>query len=148
LLRLSRFKISIEFCISVLHSFVGYRLIDVVAEGYDVVIRVGAIKDSNLVARKITSSRSVLLASPEYIKHKGCPQRVEDLAQHDCITYSLLSTPTQWSFYKDGVRSSVTVEPRAMCNNAALEVAMLVQGIGIARMSLFTCEQEVASGAL
>ncbi len=124
------------------------RLIDVVAEGYDVVIRVGAIRDSNLVARKITSSRSVMLASPDYIKRKGCPQRVEDLTQHDCIAYSLLPTPAQWTFYKDGVRSSVTVEPRAMCNNAALEVAMLVQGIGIARLPLFTCEQEVASGAL
>jgi len=124
------------------------RLIDVVSEGYDVVIRVGAIKDSNLVARKITSSRSVLLASPDYIKRKGRPQCVEDLVQHDCIAYSLLPAPTQWAFYKDGVRSSITVEPRAMCNNAALEVAMLVQGIGIARMPMFTCEQEVASGAL
>jgi DNA-binding transcriptional LysR family regulator len=124
------------------------RLIDVVAEGYDVVIRVGEIKDSSLVARKITSSKSVVLASPDYIKRKGKPQRVEDLTQHDCIAYSLLPAPTQWAFYKDGQRSSVTVDPCAMCNNAELEVAMLVQGIGIARLPLFTCEQEVASGAL
>ena len=124
------------------------RLIDVVAEGYDVVIRVGEIKDSSLVARKITSSKSVVLASPDYIKRKGKPQRVEDLTQHDCIAYSLLPAPTQWTFYKDGQRASVTVDPRAMCNNAELEVAMLVQGIGIARLPLFTCEQEVASGAL
>lgn len=124
------------------------RLIDVVAEGYDVVIRVGEIKDANLVARKITSSRGVLVASPGYLKRKGCPQLAEDLMRHDCIVYSLLPTPTQWPFYKDGVRSSVIVEPRAMCNNAALEIAMLVQGIGIARIPLFTCEQEVASGEL
>jgi len=124
------------------------RIIDVVAEGYDVVIRVGEIKDTNLVARKITSSRGVVVASPDYLKCKGCPKQAEDLTQHDCIAYSLLPTPTQWSFYKEGVRTSITVEPRAMCNNAALEVAMLVQGIGIARIPLFACEQEVASGAL
>ena len=124
------------------------RLIDVVAEGYDVVIRVGKIKDTNLVARKFTSSRGVIVASPDYIKHKGCPGRAEDLTQHDCIAYSLLPTPTQWDFYKDGVRSSITVDPRAMCNSAEIEVAMVVHGIGITRLPLFTCEQEVASGKL
>jgi DNA-binding transcriptional LysR family regulator len=124
------------------------RLIDVVAEGYDVVIRVGEIKDSNLVARKFTSSRGVVVASPDYLKRKGYPKQAEDLAQHDCIAYSLLPTPTQWVFYKDGVRSSVTVDPRAMCNSAEIEVAMVVQGIGITRLPLFTCEQEVASGDL
>jgi DNA-binding transcriptional LysR family regulator len=124
------------------------RLIDVVAEGYDVVIRVGEIKDSNLVARKFTSSRGVVVVSPDYIKRKGCPTCAEDLTQHDCIAYSLLPTPTQWDFYKEGVRSSVTVDPRVMCNSAAIEVAMVVQGIGITRLPLFTCEQEVASGAL
>lgn len=124
------------------------RLIDVVAEGYDVVIRVGEIKDSNLVARKFTSSRVVVVASPDYIKRKGCPEKAEDLTQHDYIAYSLLPTPAQLDFYKDGVRSSVTVDPRAMCNSAAIEVAMAVQGIGITRLPLFTCEQEVANGEL
>lgn len=124
------------------------RLIDVVAEGYDVVIRVGEIKDTNLVARKFTSSRAVVVASPDYIKRKGCPKLVEDLIQHDCIAYSLLPVPTQWDFYKDGVRSSVTVNPRALCNSSAIEVAMVVQGIGITRVPLFTCEEEVARGEL
>jgi DNA-binding transcriptional LysR family regulator len=124
------------------------RMIDVVAEGYDVVIRVGANKDSNLVARKFTSSHSVVVASPEYLKRKGTPKRVEDLTHHDCIAYSLLPAPKQWVFYKDGVRSSVTVEPRALCNSAEIEVAMVVQGIGITRLPLFTCEKEVISGKL
>jgi DNA-binding transcriptional LysR family regulator len=122
------------------------RLIDVVAEGYDVVIRVGDIKDSNLVARKFTSSRGVVVASPYYLKRKGCPKRAEDLVQHDCIAYSLLPTPTLWSFYKDGVRTNVTIDPRAMCNSSVIEAAMVVQGIGITRLPLFTCKKEVASG--
>lgn len=124
------------------------RMIDVVAEGYDVVIRVGEIKDSNLVARKLTSSKSVVVASPDYLDKKGIPKQVEELVQHDCIAYSLLPAPTQWIFYKSGVRSSVTVNPRAMCNSADIEVAMVKQGVGITRLPLFTCEQEVLNGDL
>ena len=124
------------------------RLIDVVAEGYDVVIRVGAIKDSNLVARKFTTSRSVVVASPEYLKRKGRPKNAEDLLQHDCIAYSLLSAPTQWVFYKDGERKSINVDARALCNSAEIEVQMVKQGIGITRLPLFTCEKEVSNGEL
>lgn len=124
------------------------RLIDVVAEGYDVVIRVGDIKDSNLVARKFASSSGVIVASPDYLKRKGRPEQAADLVQHDCIAYSLLPTPTLWSFYKDGVRTNVTVDPRAICNSSIIEVAMLVKGIGIAQIPLFTCEKEVANGEL
>jgi DNA-binding transcriptional LysR family regulator len=124
------------------------RLIDVVAEGYDVVIRVGEIKDTNLVARKFTSSRGVIVASPSYIKNKGCPKQAKDLMQHDCIAYSLLPTPTQWSFYKNGEHTNITIDPRVMCNSAAIEVAMVMNGIGITRLPLFTCEQEVKNGKL
>jgi len=124
------------------------RLIDVVAEGYDVVIRVGEIKDSNLIARKFTSSHSVVVASPDYLKRKGCPQQAEDLTHHDCIAYSLLPAPTQWVFHKNNIRSNITVEPRAMCNSSEIEVAMVLQGVGITRLPLFTCEKEVASGQL
>ncbi len=124
------------------------RLIDVVAEGYDVVIRVGEIKDTNLVARKFTSSRGVTVASPDYIKRSGCPKQAEDLVKHDCIAYSLLPTPTQWDFYKNGEHTSITIDPRVMCNSAAIEVAMVMNGIGITRLPLFTCELEVENGDL
>ena len=111
-------------------------------------IRVGAIKDSNLVARKFTSSKAVVVASPDYIKRQGLPKTVEELNQHDCIAYSLLPAPTLWEFYKQGKRSSVTVDPRALCNSSEIEVAMVKQGIGITRLPLFTCEKEVANGEL
>jgi len=139
LIRYPEVKMDVEF---------NDRLIDVVAEGYDVVIRVGAIKDSNLVARKFASSKIVTVAAPDYLKRKGCPQQVEDLMQHDCIAYSLLPAPTLWDFYQAGERSSVSIEPRTICNNAAIQMAMLVQGIGIARLPYFICEQEGNNGQL
>ena len=119
------------------------RVIDVVAEGYDVVIRVGAIKDSNLVARKFTQSRMVTIAAPSYLEKYGTPLNAEELTQHPCIVYSLLPTPTLWTFYKDGQRININVEPRAICNSSHIEVSMATQGIGITRVPLFTCEKEV-----
>lgn len=124
------------------------RIIDVVEEGYDVVIRVGENKDSNLVARKFASSRGVVIASPDYLAKKGRPKNIEELVDHDTIAYSLLPTPNQWVFYQNGKRASVSVEPRASCNSANIEIAMVKQGIGITRIPLFMCEQEVADGEL
>lgn len=124
------------------------RMIDVVAEGYDVVIRAGQIQDSNLVARKFTTSKSIVVASPEYFKNNGRPETVSELEHHACLAYSLIPNPTLWEFIKDGHRTVVKVTPRLMCNNAAVEVAMAVNGIGIGRIPLFCCEQEIAEGTL
>ncbi len=124
------------------------RLIDVVGEGYDVVIRVGETRDSNLVARKFTSTKSVTVASPEYLKRRGRPQQAEDLLQHETISYSLLPSPAVWEYVKDGKRYNINTNSRVMCNSAEIEVVMALQGIGITRLPLFACEQEVANGDL
>lgn len=124
------------------------RMIDVVAEGYDVVIRAGKIKDSNLVARQLTLSKSIVVASPDYLKKNGCPKRASELTQHACLAYSLIPNPTTWDFVKQGNRTIVEIKPRLIGNNAELEVAMLVNGVGIGRVPLFCCEQEIADGEL
>ena len=124
------------------------RMIDVVAEGYDVVIRAGQIQDSNLVARKFTTSKSIVVGSPDYFKKNGRPEVANDLEHHACLAYSLIPNPTLWEFIKDGNRTAVKVTPRLMCNNAAVEVAMAVNGVGIGRIPLFCCEQELAKGEL
>lgn len=124
------------------------RLIDVVAEGFDVVIRVGNIKDSNLVARKFTQSHGVVVASPGYLARKGAPSSAEELVDHDCIAYSLLPNPTTWDFIKDGNRSRIDIRPRVLCNSAEIEVSMALQGVGITQLPLFTCEKEVECGDL
>lgn len=124
------------------------RLIDVVAEGYDVVVRVGSNKDSNLVARQFTSSKSVMAASPAYLTKKGRPVKASDLERHDCLAYSLLPNPKVWELIKDGKRTTVSFEPRLMGNNAQIQVTMMVGGIGIGRVPLFCCEKEIESGEL
>ncbi len=124
------------------------RMIDVVAEGYDVVIRAGNIQDSNLVARKFTTSKSVVVASPDYLKKNGRPLLASELEQHACLAYSLLPNPTLWNFVKDNSHTAVNINARLMANNAGLEVAMAVNGVGIGRLPLFCCEKEIAKGEL
>lgn len=124
------------------------RLIDVVAEGYDVVVRAGEIKDSNLVARKLIMSKSVVVASPEYLEEYGRPKSADELNQHACLAYSLIPNPTTWDFEKEGERTVINFNPRLLGNNAELELAMLVSGVGVGRIPLFCCEKEVASGQL
>ncbi len=124
------------------------RMIDVVAEGYDVVIRAGNIQDSNLVARKFTTSKSVVVASPDYLKKNGRPLQASELEQHACLAYSLLPNPTLWNFVKDNSHTAVNINARLMANNAGLEVAMAVNGVGIGRLPFFCCEKEIAKGEL
>lgn len=126
------------------------RMIDVVAEGYDVVIRAeaGEIKDSNLIARKLMTSKSATVASPDFLQQQGRPILASDLDQYDTVTYSLMQNPLVWKFSKDGIDTRVDITPRLICNNAELELTMVKKGVGITRLPLFSCEKAIAAGEL
>lgn len=122
------------------------RMIDVIAEGFDVVIRAGQIDNSNLVARKFLSSKAVVVASPEYLKRNGRPNTPAELKHHDQIVYSLAPNPSSWEFYKEDEGLTINLDPRIICNNAEIEMAMVKKGVGIAILPMFICEQDIASG--
>jgi len=124
------------------------RIIDVVAEGYDVVIRAGHVREPNLVARAFTRSRSVVIASPEYLRRHGTPEKASELEQHHCIAYSLAPNPLSWEFRKGDEHVQVKLSARALCNNAETMVSLTCGGIGITRMPLFNCQREVDEGRL
>ncbi|VAW54670.1 Transcriptional regulator, LysR family [hydrothermal vent metagenome] len=124
------------------------RMIDVVAEAYDVVIRAGEIKNSNLIARKLFMSKSVVVASPAYLEKNGYPKETYELEQHSCLAYSLIPNPTAWHFIKNGKHTTVNFKPRVLTNNAELEIALMVKGVGIGRVPLFCCEKEIARSEL
>ena len=125
------------------------RLVDVIAEGYDVVIRVTSPKDTSLISRKIMSSSIITLASPEYLSRKGCPAHPRDLVGHDCISYAYLQRPAYWDYLSaSGEPVGVTVKPQAICNNDELQRSMAVAGVGITRIPSFCCQGELSTGAL
>jgi len=72
------------------------RVVDLVDEGYDLAVRIGRLSSSTLISRQISSTRMVLCASPAYLKRRGTPQHPSELASHDLIAYSLMSTGDHW----------------------------------------------------
>ncbi len=125
------------------------RRVDVIAEGYDVVLRIGELKDSNLVARQISTVRGFTVASPEYWNRHGRPKHPLELAGHACITYALIHAPARWE-YQDASGKSIGVDvtSRIQCNSAELERVLAVAGLGVGRIPDFACAKEIEAGLL
>ena len=130
---------------------VSNRNIDFAEEGYDLAIRGRAPQDSNLIARKLEDSVLVLVASPAYLKRRGKPKTLEDLAGHDCIQFVLPSTGRliPWQFMRDGAQLELAGSDAVACAEDFLGMNTLaLHGGGIAQTYRFTVERELASGEL
>ncbi len=112
------------------------RKVDLVAEGYDAAVRIGTLPDSSLVARRIASVRSAVVASPDYLAEYGFPQRPEDLNRHQCIGYSGRAT-TDWTFRVG--RKWVSIRPRTRLRSDSGEAILqwAIAGCGVAEVPLF-----------
>lgn len=107
-------------------------LVDPVAEGADVVIRIGAKRDSSLTGRTLWPQRYRLCASPEYLRQQGIPTSTADLQQHDCLVYTGSGGAESWQFRKDdGSRDQVIPRARFRSNHAETLVNAAVSGRGI-----------------
>jgi DNA-binding transcriptional LysR family regulator len=125
------------------------RTVDLVNEGIDVAVRIGASPAPNLIARKIAPVRIVVCAAPSYLAQRGFPQIPEDLAAHDTLAYSLLATGDTWSFQDSGgSEHSVRIEPSVHANNGDLLRQLAVAGGGIISLPEFIVADDLASGAL
>lgn len=110
------------------------RFVDLVGEGYDAAVRLGALTDSTLIARRIAPVRAVTVASPAYVARAGAPETPEALAQHDSVPHG----DTPWSFRQpDGRVVSVRPRGRFRANSGAAELAAVVAGLGVAVMPRF-----------
>ena len=108
------------------------RFVNLVEEGFDVAVRIGALADSTLVARKLATTRTLACASPGYLAEHGEPESPEDLASHDCLLYSYLSTANVWRFTaRDGREIPVAVSGSYRINNGIVLAEAAVAGHGI-----------------
>jgi DNA-binding transcriptional LysR family regulator len=125
------------------------RQVDLVDEGYDVAIRIGRLQDSTLVARRITPCRQVMCAAPSYLAKRGAPERPEDLLGHNCIVYTLLSTPREWRLTDDaGEIHAVPVNGSLHSNNGLVNRAAAIAGAGIVLLPTFYVCDQLRSGGL
>ena len=123
--------------------------VNLVDERWDMAVRIGTLHDDSLQARRLGNCALVLCAAPAYLNERGMPRRVTDLAQHNCLGYTLSATsgPTQWAFGKDGsVRQKVQGNLRASNGDALLAAAL--GGQGLIYQPSFIVGEAVASGAL
>ncbi|MFW2404211.1 MAG: LysR family transcriptional regulator [Gammaproteobacteria bacterium] len=124
------------------------RQIDLVAEGFDLAIRITKLQDSSLIARRLTSIRSVICASPDYWNRWGRPQQPDELKQHRALRYS--NAPRRgWSWTgPDGDRGSVSVSFTQASNNGEYLSQAATAGLGIIRMPLFIVHEAIRAGEL
>ncbi|QSQ28595.1 LysR family transcriptional regulator [Pyxidicoccus parkwayensis] len=127
-----------------LHLTLRDEVVDPITEGADVLIRMGPLADSRLVARRLSLARLVTVASPAYLKQHGTPVTPADLARHQCLGFLRQGVTGEWRF-KDArfqPRGAFHVSQGATLRDAA------VMGLGIAWMMDFMVAREVAAGAL
>lgn len=126
------------------------RLVDLVREGVDCVLRTGTLQDSSLVGRQIALMPQVTVASPAYLARHGEPRRLEDLEGHRAVDY--LSSATGRSlpldFMVDG--KNVQVRPRAVVSvtGAELYTGAALAGLGLVQVPRYRVERELAAGEL
>lgn len=107
------------------------RSVNVVEEGLDVGVRIGALADSSLVAIPVGSLRRVVCASPHYLRRHGTPRTPADLQRHACIRFAPLTPGPEWRFRSGRRTVTVAVESRLACNQADPAVAACVGGLGL-----------------
>jgi DNA-binding transcriptional LysR family regulator len=114
------------------------RFVNVLAEGYDAVVRHGPVDDKRVIVKRLAASRRLLVASPDYLKRCGKPASLQDLEQHRGILYS--NRATDWRFRMG--RKFPTVSPGAALrvNNGLLMRDAAVAGLGIALLPTFLLE--------
>jgi len=125
------------------------HFVDVIESGADVVVRVGDLTDSSLIARRLAPNRRVLVAAPKYLETNGEPETPEDLARHRCLVYKLNVSLAEWHIRDEaGEVYRVKVSGPLTANNAEALHAAALDGLGIALLPTWTVGGDVRAGRL
>ncbi|NLD54250.1 MAG: LysR family transcriptional regulator [Burkholderiaceae bacterium] len=125
-------------------------LVDIVRDGIDVAIRVGPLRDSTLVARRIASQDMQLCASPDYIARRGMPRRVGDLADHAPILFRMPSSGRDrpWQLQVAGKPVSLQPSARLRFSDGEAMVEAACMGLGVAQLPSYMVSEAIAAGRL
>lgn len=124
------------------------RRVDLVAEGFDLGLRAGPLRDSSLVATRLGPARIRYVASPAYLAAEGAPVHPAALAHTPCLVHPLEPGPARWPLLVEGKVRSLPVQERLRANNAAMVRAAALAGLGIALLPEPVCTDDLAEGRL
>jgi len=120
------------------------RIVNIMEEKVDLAIRIGILDDSTLVARRLSSSPRVILASPAYLEKHGIPNKPEELSQHMGIEYSYASKTKYWRFQDKGKNwLSVNISSRFKANNGDVLLHAAIDGLGVLISPTFICSDAI-----
>lgn len=124
--------------------------IDLVGEGYDAALRIAALPDSSLRARKLRDVAMHIVAAPAYLERRGRPTHPAEMSGHDCFCYAYSATPEYWRLVhaKSGEVAVIKPHGRMRANNADAMLPALIAGHGIAILPDFIGAEAFASGAV
>ncbi|WP_392564214.1 LysR family transcriptional regulator [Orbus wheelerorum] len=124
------------------------RVVNILEEGYDLAIRIGMLESSSLIARKLTSTRIIAAASPQYLMQHGTPSHPNELKQHNIILYSHWAKDERWEFWQGKTMHQVQVKAKIYCNNGdTCRIIMLDHG-GISLQPDFIIGDDLKQGRL
>lgn len=124
------------------------RKVDLVSDGFDLVIRIGHLDDSSLIARKLGNSPRVIVSTPYYLNKYGKPENLNDLKQHNCLVYNLLATVNIWHFINKGKEVSLQVSGSMQSNSSDAILECVRSGLGIAVMPNWLIQPLLDNGEL
>ncbi|MEQ8799228.1 MAG: LysR family transcriptional regulator [Salinisphaeraceae bacterium] len=125
------------------------RAADIAVGGFDLAIRIGHLRDSNLVARKLGTAERVIVASRDYADTHGLPASLDELPQHPAIGYTHVAATELWRFHgDDGPARHVPMTCRLVVNNGEAMRDAVLAGLGLALLPRFILADALADGRL
>jgi len=127
----------------------GDEIVDLVGGGFDMALRIAALPDSSLIARRLCQVRRLVVGAPAYFDRRGRPTHPSELANHDCLGYAYLPSPEVWRFvHVRGDEAVVTSRGPLRANSADALAPALLAGLGLAVQPEFTVWKDIAAGRL
>jgi DNA-binding transcriptional LysR family regulator len=124
------------------------RFVDLVEDRFDAAIRIGVLKDSSLIGRKLSPIRALVAASPDYLRRYGRPETPPDLLQHHCLSYSGVAAEEQWRFRVGGRWIAIKPTGPFRADNGEVLRDAAVAGLGVTALPSFILSPALESGAL
>ncbi len=125
------------------------RLVNIAEEGFDVVIRIGALQDSSLIARRLASCPTYMCASPEYLERHSTPRHPDDLTNHNVLAYTRNQAPHEWRYKaKSGEVGHTKLNGTFRCDTGEMLREAALEGIGITSLPIFYVAEDFKNGAL
>ena len=133
---------------AIVNCLVTDRHVNHIEDGIDISLRVGDLKDSSLVARRLLRYRSVLVASPGYLKRAGAPSHPNELPLHALVAFSRWEPTVTWLLENNGETYKVNVQSRIVINDYTGVQSAVINGLGISEIPAIICGQKLQDGSL